>query len=315
MSDFFTRLAERTLGLAPTIQPMIPSLFAPEPDVPGDMPLEITEESIATDIVSSNANSTVRAQDTTTYPVQQTSMPLPYEISQPFPAIASTTASQQQSALATMGELQAAQMSDHLTTRNETSVAGTDVHRMQQTRRGAQRNQPMRPAPVSSTQVQTPSFAPINAQTLGMARRTDEIPETAATFPTNSPADNPFTHNTRTTHISIVSSTGEQQMVQAQQEMQATISYGQIVSHHTLVGIPAPNLSARADFQRVQQTQQVQQMQKTSPEPDIRVTIGRIEVRAVTAPPKNVRPQPPADRPSAMSLDEYLRQQERGGRR
>ncbi len=38
MSDFFTRLAERTLGLALIIQPIKPSLFAPELDAGGATP-------------------------------------------------------------------------------------------------------------------------------------------------------------------------------------------------------------------------------------------------------------------------------------
>jgi hypothetical protein len=46
--------------------------------------------------------------------------------------------------------------------------------------------------------------------------------------------------------------------------------------------------------------------------PTIRVTIGRIDVRAVTAPAEpareTVRPQP------RLSLDDYLKQRNRGGR-
>ncbi len=47
------------------------------------------------------------------------------------------------------------------------------------------------------------------------------------------------------------------------------------------------------------------------PEPTIQVTIGRIEVRAVTAPVQS-RPRPKA--PASMTLDEYLRRPNGGGR-
>ncbi|HLQ10415.1 MAG TPA: hypothetical protein VK134_02355, partial [Ktedonobacteraceae bacterium] len=57
------------------------------------------------------------------------------------------------------------------------------------------------------------------------------------------------------------------------------------------------------------------QPEVTTPEPAIQVTIGRVEVRAVTAPPTTTRSQPQPARPPAMSLDEYLRRQEQGGRR
>lgn len=334
MSDFFTRLAERTLGLAPTIQPIMPSLFAPELDLPGDMLLEITEEreereeSVVADNFSRNAESPVLAQDAAThltYPTQPTpltrsaSMPVQHEVSQPFPTTSSATAPRQsRPALATMAEQQATRMLDSLTIRNETSTTGTKV---QPTRRGSQRTRPVTSAvPAITTPfayTQTPSFAPINAQTLRMARRTDEITEPTATFLASTVIDDPFTH---ATHVSMVSAACEQQLVQTQQTARAATPHEQSVSHHTLVGVPAPNPPSTTRLlqaQQMQQTQQTQlaQLETPSPEPDIQVTIGRVEVRAVTAPPTSARTQKQSDRPPAMSLDEYLRQQERGGRR
>ena len=325
MSDFFTRLAERTLGLAPTIQPMIPSLFAPEPevDLPGDLLLEITEESeknIAADHFSGNTESPMLSLETTTHLTQPSyppSMQLQHEESQPFSITSSATAPQQQSAFTRTGERQAKHMPDHLTTRNEASTTGISI---QPTRRGSQRTQPVQPATVSSAQVQTPSFAPMNAQTSGMARRTGEIPETTATFPASSMTDDTFTHNTLNTHVSTVLPTSEQQAIRG------TTSHKQGISHHTLVGVPAQGLlsmSSMTGFSQIQQMQKMQQslqpqqlqLETKPPEPDIQVTIGRVEVRAVPAPPKSTHPQLPSDRPPAMSLDEYLRQQERGVRR
>ena len=309
MSDFFTRLAERTLGLAPTIQPMIPSLFAPEPDVAGDMLLEITEESetgIAADNFSGNAAPTGLAQDATA--TMHSTQPT-------YPAFRSAPALQQQSAFGTMGERQARRMQDHLRAHNETATTDT---RMQSTKRSFQYNQPA--TPVSSAQVQTPSFAPMNAQTLRVARRTGEIPDTTATFSASSMPDNPLMDNTYDPHLSMLQATSEQQATRG------ATPHEQIVSHHTLVGVSAPNPPSTSSFsetrraQQMQKTQQLQQPQQPqletmSPEPAIQVTIGRVEVRAVNAPPTSARPQQPSDKPPAMSLDEYLRQQERGGGR
>jgi hypothetical protein len=57
------------------------------------------------------------------------------------------------------------------------------------------------------------------------------------------------------------------------------------------------------------------QLEATTSEAAIQVTIGRVEVRAVTTPTATTRSQQQSARSSVMSLDEYLRQQERGGRR
>jgi len=50
-----------------------------------------------------------------------------------------------------------------------------------------------------------------------------------------------------------------------------------------------------------------------APPPEIRVTIGRVEVRSVTAPAPSPPPSP-ARRSSALSLEEYLRQRNEGKR-
>jgi hypothetical protein len=242
-----------------------------------------------------------------------------HEVSQPFPTISSVTAPQQsRPALDTMAEQQATRMLDSLTIRNETSTTGTKV---QPTRRGSQRTRPVTSAvpaiPTPFANTQTPPFAPINAQTLRMARRTDEITEPTATFLASSVIDDPFTH---ATYVSMVSATSEQQMSEAQGTTRAAMPHEQSVSHHTLVGVPVSNPPSTTGLLRAQQLQQTQQTQPAqletpSPEPDIQVTIGRVEVRAVTVPPTSAGTQQQSDRPPAMSLDEYLRQQERGGRR
>ncbi|WP_199746994.1 hypothetical protein, partial [Corallococcus sp. AB049A] len=51
---------------------------------------------------------------------------------------------------------------------------------------------------------------------------------------------------------------------------------------------------------------------ESAPAPVVQVTIGRIEVRAVT-PPAPARPAPARTSPS-LSLDEYLRRRNGGGR-
>src|SRR5258708_22728071 len=146
-----------------------------------------------------------------------------------------------------------------------------------------------------------------------MARRADEITEPTATFLASSVIDDPFTH---ATHVSTAQAASEQQLVQAQRMARAATPHDHIVSHHTLAGVPAPNPPSTTGLlqaQQMQQTQQTQPAQLATPssEPDIQITIGRVEVRAVTAPPASARTQQQSDKPPTMTLNEYLRQQER----
>jgi hypothetical protein len=50
MADFFTRLAERTLGLAPTVQPMIASIYEPDPELVTSEPFEMALEEESPDV-------------------------------------------------------------------------------------------------------------------------------------------------------------------------------------------------------------------------------------------------------------------------
>lgn len=55
-------------------------------------------------------------------------------------------------------------------------------------------------------------------------------------------------------------------------------------------------------------------IQITQATPAVHVTIGRIEVRANPVSHTQVQPQHQQSVPKAMSLDEYLKQSEKGGR-
>ena len=306
MSDFFTRLAERTLGLALTIQPITPSLFAPEPDLTGDMLLEITEERIAGNNFRRNTESPVPAQDATTHlthPNLPTAASVQHEVSPSFSTTPATLAVQQSEGVhSALADQQAARNPERLTIRNEVPAA----------QRGSRQARPVTSAPpvlpASSAYAHITSIAPVTAQTVPIAQRISEDTKPTTPFPASPATGSSFTH------ISTAQATSEQQLAQVQQTTRAATAHKQIVSQHTLVGVPAPNPPSTTGFSQIQQVQQAQ-IETISPEPAIQVTIGRVEVRAVTAPPTRTRTQQQSDRPPAMSLDEYLRQQERGGRR
>ena len=92
-------------------------------------------------------------------------------------------------------------------------------------------------------------------------------------------------------------------------------------SSHPAIGIfPLQNVSGREvrgagrdPLSPLLQNQEVAQpaQESSAPVPTIQVTIGRIEVRAM--PPANLRPQPRRSEPPVMGLEEYLNQRAKGG--
>jgi hypothetical protein len=51
-----------------------------------------------------------------------------------------------------------------------------------------------------------------------------------------------------------------------------------------------------------------------APATTVQITIGRVEVRATPAPKSNAQPRQERNSPTALGLDEYLRQRSQGGR-
>jgi hypothetical protein len=71
MGDFFTRLAERALGMAPTVQPILPSMFAPQPRLKSDF-----SASVASPVAEHEEISEIPAPR----------VPKPIELAREFPA-------------------------------------------------------------------------------------------------------------------------------------------------------------------------------------------------------------------------------------
>lgn len=276
MSDFFTRLAERTLGLALIIQPIKPSLFAPELDAGGTTPLEITGESATAQTFSG----TWQGFET------------PAQSSDPGQAPA-----QARSVATSAAQSQHAQM----------KYTGPAVAAA----RPSTGNIPVETPMLSGGMLAAPSSsrdngwgsADVGVLDVGALRLSGErgaIPlgyydghEQPPHPPDKLESAAQLHEQTISRHVVL----GERTTRNSQSDVGTRFIASEIASE--LAFIPTPQA----------------QPEVSTPEPAIQVTIGRVEVRAVTAPPTTTRSQPQPARPPAMSLDEYLRRQEQGGRR
>lgn len=327
MSDFFTRLAERTLGLALIIQPIKPSLFAPELDAGGATPFEVTDESATAQTFSGTWQGVeipAQARGVATSAAQSEHAQTEYSGPAATPARSSTgdipvetplngahsQGNLHQSELHNRRRASVAEYSGptaaraRLSTSNipaETSMPGAhsqgNLHQSERHQRGpAQSTEPFSPNAgreftpavhtlVSAAQQSSPR-APSLALSLSYARGQGDNASERST-----------SSDTKLESAALV----ETSIMLHEQTMSRHVVLGKCTkrSSQSMTSIPTPQAQPEA----------------STPEPAIQVTIGRVEVRAVTAPPTTTRSQPQSARPPAMSLDEYLRRQEQGGRR
>jgi hypothetical protein len=352
MSDFFTRLAERTLGLELIIQPIKPSLFAPEPDTGAEMPFEMMEKGVAAQTFG-EARFSVPSQPDTDTPALRPNF-VPY---------AETSAAQFESPQA--GSAHPAAISARA---SDSEASAMSAKRSQPGMRTASssflyseasamppehsRPESPRPVPARPSTSYTPARVSVNG-TLSQAQLR-QSPEKnhrhAPTLESFSP------HSPNLPELRPVTNTIELAAQQSGLNAEYAGSHDESLLAQNAASEPNSNISAmNTELAAIPATQapvvgsgrvglygrQLEGMAKSAtsgvalpdthsytpvsllqaqleepkPEPAIQVTIGRVEVRAVTAPPATARSQPQPVRPPAMSLDEYLSRQEQGGRR
>lgn len=303
MTDYFTRLAERALGTAPLVQPLIAPVFSPDPGVEGSF-VEATASPAEMDQVEpaprgENALGPVTvAEPEPAQPAkpgsspQRTDLPegrqvasqgnllpevQPLALSQeslPPEAVAETEAA--------TGALSQATAAPASPVRSERQVILVPI---------PSRGEPDKvspntmPAPGSPARAESPveteaEFAPSQAE--------PQEPERPGSQPTARPVSAPIRRQTPVTTLE----------AQAQAETEAGAR----------VGAVRTNLTAAASIPSIEAEE--------PEEPTIRVTIGRIDVRLVPAaaptipsPRRNERSSSPA-----LSLDEYLKQRSEGKR-
>jgi len=305
MSDFFTRLAERTLGLALTIQPIKPSLFAPEPDYDGEALLELAEESSAAQTFADAlpvAEIPTLPPDSDRMAAQEHAVETSVARSvyapaaQPLPA-----ATPERQAL---DSLSVATPSNTMhTTRPQSNV------KQQQLTRYTHRRAPVT-EPRSANAAQVREVTP--GAVLPYPLTDQEHNNDADLF--KSPSLLKSYNDAAKRSAMSDSNTGLDGGNTSERYMEATTrvetsTHEHTIAHHTILGERSGRNTQSSISAPAARTQ------PAPPEPTIQVTIGRVEVRAVTAPTTTTRPQQQPARATAMSLDEYLRRQEQGGRK
>jgi len=303
MTDFFSRLAERALNIAPTIQPMLAPLYAPEPQHIEDGLFDDVEE--------------LQEQN----PAGTTVLPPPPDTHIQIPPVAlpaiqrsslrSTPESQTQSAeipervepphspdRETRYEPQSYPVLERITQQSSTprieppaatlttpvtQISSQHIHEQidnhfQQGERTLATTEPLTQTHRHNSSLEHTSNAPEKDTSLSTMSST---PTVASKSADNSPTENIFPSITRSAQTAISNKTSNSL---------PSIDNHYTASHHHWTQNEKPAA------------------------PTIQVTIGRIEVRATTTPTQNTTTPPRKQAaPSVMSLDDYLNQRAKGG--
>jgi hypothetical protein len=309
MGDFLTRLAERTLGVAPVVQPLIAPVFAPEPT--GHSP-DLEWDSEAT--TSSDDLDRVQAPSVETPPPRDAPTGRPEDTA--------------------MGQQE-----------NRSNVAPTTSKRLQRT--SDTQPEPHRPAePASAERRIIPTQEDQQNLSPGTPRRRQRTPDRPEPFhpaksgPTRRDVDTASSHRVLPEDLPSDPSAAEGASDQAiprpirtlvEQDRGATLPpqpspsmQGSILESEAPLDHPAPpdtllvaprTILPQLNGHVERGPWETRVAAPEPPAPTIRVAIGRIEVRAITPPPT-----PPAQRATparpgpTLSLDDYLKQRNGGQR-
>ncbi|HEY0737935.1 MAG TPA: hypothetical protein VGD69_23660 [Herpetosiphonaceae bacterium] len=301
MPDFFTRLAERTLGVANTIQPVVPSLFAPgapliDGHAEGRQELTIEEQAPQSESAAppQAIDAFVERRETPAQTQHAESIVMRQPTAPPAPTVERVRPPQPQINPATRAEpnnvappAEAHQMiepSAAPSTRSES----TTPQRSEPTSPTARREQPAQllstPDTLPSVQAspQHPASEPRPPHTTPSARSLVAEQPLDLDSPGRSTSSVPIADERQAQSV-------ERRAASTQTERPA------LVPREPLLPLLPP-------------TSRAPEPSGPQPAPQIHVSIGRIEVRAVTPQPAE-QPKPrPAPTPR-MSLDDYLRSQ------
>ena len=288
MTDLFFRIAERALGLAPTIQPMIAPLFAPMSFADNEELLDIlaTEEQDSRRSVTSIATPTTLENNTHLEPDSQ--------------PVASSSASKEASVAHRSGIPPVTHVERHATAYPEIKqpFAQTRVSTSEQTV-SAQTQYDM---PVKNTHI-APAMDESMHDTLPVIERSEnrQAERQGTSVPLTRVHPLP-------SMLPSIPFTGQK----APRSMEAVIHRQHEPFHDDDRGSKDDLFHTRLAEQYTGEIIQ-EGVQATQAAPAIHVTIGRIEVRANPVPALEARTQRQQVAPKAMSLDEYLKQSEKGG--
>jgi hypothetical protein len=286
MSDFFTRLAERTLGLALTIQPIKPSLFASELDYDGE--LEITEESATVQAYSDPQPTAEMPAPLSDYG-RKPEPPHSSERVAPQPLGPSVTMSMNVSQ--TQGDTHPLIRHSHRLPAMEPATQAPGKH---------ETDPAMRQSPIPISQTERGALDSLLSLS-STEEHNDDVAKRSNMSESNPllDGDNMLERSTEATAIIETSTILHEKKIFHKQPMLHRVT----MDERSGLQLPTSLSASQA------------RLTASTPEPTIQVTIGRVEVRAVTSPTPAGRQSQQTTRSSAMTLDEYLRRQEQGGRR
>lgn len=298
MPDFFTRLAERTLGLANTIQPVVPSLFAPgAPLIDGqaEAEQELTTEERAPqpDRAAPEIDALDEQRRNPAQQIAPRSVIGPPD-EPPAPTVERARPAQLQIEPAARSEphhavpaAEAPQMIERLSAAPPTSPI----------RQPAERSQPPRTTMRAEVDqlVSTPDVAP-SSKSIAPRPAVDQQPAATAPSARSLVTAQPVDLHAPDRSTVLVPVADERHAPSVERQTNTT------QAERPALVVREPSMP------RIQPAQRAPEPPAAQPAPQIHVSIGRIEVRAVTTPPAATPPPKPTPTPH-ISLDDYLRSQ------
>jgi hypothetical protein len=308
MADFITRLAERTLETAPVVQPPIPSMFAPEPAT-RSMGLAWDEETLAP---SDDPDRTI-------------ALPVVAPSPKKVPEDTATTQSEEQGVHVT------------LPLASGTSDVSVDPRRLAESRssgRGVtseQEGQSTAPSTPNSIQRTPDAAGPDSFEGKVASQQEDRQSLSSGSYrgtpesrPRPSHLDEPGSPERRGTLL-VDNGQSVTRLPKSSPGTRASLDTDAGTMGSEAIPVSAPPATAPLVTPGVVRPQLNDELERgprephvaapESPAPTIRVAIGRIEVRAITAPPapptRRTAPVPPGPE---LSLDDYLKQRNGGQR-
>jgi hypothetical protein len=325
MADFFTRLAERTLGRAPVIQPLIPSGLAPGPAIAGEVPPASPHPLSVSEVPSPSVMPNPPHRKT-----PDTEPPLVHHVESRLKESGKTSPLLGPTPVLAMRETESPSV-HRVEPDVEQEVQGPASLTLQKARTAppsqhSVKSGPREPVEVSPSQRGVGLETPDNLASIPRLVRSEESPAgnrsrvdfPAALEPLFKEEYGPKPPLEPSSEIpnNASESQGASKASHAEQPQALETRSDDTSSQKPSVPkVIRPNVVIRREPAKLIPGEHESALTEPLPSPPtIRVTIGRVEVRAML-PPKSPKPRTtPARRAPALSLDDYIKQRNEGQR-
>jgi len=312
MADFFTRLAERALGVALTIEPLLASMYEPEFTPGEDAPLEIVlDEAELDDQATVFQDATPSTRDLSQVTLRPQPSSLMIGTAKEQPTLPASTPLQPYTARAREQTPEQASASPAHSSRSEAPLSAARPDRQSGTTPST--SLLVANAARSEYQIAQSEYRERDTHTESTRRQSD--PPTLAGPPLARRAELP-------TRPSLPSGVIARQIVHGPTipsvKTRLNRPPGAVSAPYPGRNIDIPPQPTRASMRKQMAREEPSPIPaKEPPEatPAIQVTIGRIEVRATPAPVTEPEKKALATASPVMSLDDYLQNRTKGGHR